>query len=172
MDLDAELTATANHQRNTAFDLIESAATIANLREQFRLFVIVHTLTAARAALDDGLRPQWPFQPSSEQSTTRNGSPAAYLYLYWSRSRSGRGYDSPRPKGRSVRKTYVGNRAANIELARLLSSNYRLARHLEETIERAEHALASITYTSSRADRNAAHLRLSTAEALEKELSR
>lgn len=172
MNLDAALTATATDHVDTAFDLLEAAATIDHLRDQFRLFVVVHSLTAARAALAEGLRPHWPHLPSSEQLTTRNGNPSEYLYLYWRLSRTGRGHDSPRPKGRTGRKTYIGNRAENIELARLLSSNYRLARHLGETIEHAEHALQFIASTSSRAAHNAATLRLTTAEALEKEISR
>lgn len=163
---------TAQHHLHTAWDLVEAAANIAALQDRHSLYQVVHYLSAAQDSLDAGRHPQWPHEPGSEQWTTRNGSPTEYLYLYWNRGRYGADYESPTPKGRPTRKTYVGCKPTRIALARLLTTNYRAAKHLDEIIGRAEHALNSIEFNASRQARNADHLRLTTAEALETELTR
>ena len=93
-------------------------------------FVVVQSLKDGRQAQFDGKQPMWEHEPTSEQVTSRNGGDGQYLYLYW---RHGKG---PRPKegGPCQRKTYVGSRPVQIQLARLMVANLRESRDLDRAI--------------------------------------
>ena len=165
------LSTVANAHLATAFDLLEAAATIASLQQRLRLYQVVHTLADATDAIAAGRIPHWPHAPSSEQWTTRNGAAAKYLYLYWSRGRYSAGYDSPKPRGRPTRKTYIGVDPANVALARALIANYHREKSLSAAIRNATSALSSIAFQAGQQARNAAGLRLATTEALEEALA-
>ena len=118
----------------------------ADLSGQSALYSECDSVKEARELILAGWRPMWPAIPSSEQSTTRGSSPTPYLYLYWSRGRDGQFLG---PKG--ARKTYLGNKPSNIELARDMIRARRqfltlraAVRSASEAVSRADHETARV----------------------------
>ena len=98
-----------------------------------------------------GRVPRWEYHPTSEQLQTRNGSDTVYLYLYWSRRRHSREYNSPSGQ----RKTYIGSKPAAIALARQLNANLTRYEKLQDAIRdhsfNLRHTVSALTQALDRA---------------------
>ena len=117
----------------------------ADLSSQSALYSDCNSVKEARELLLAGWRPMWPAIPSSEQSTTRGSSPTPYLYLYWPRAHGG---EFVGPNG--ARKTYLGNKPANIALAREMISARRRFLALRAAVRDASSAILRTEHQATR----------------------
>lgn len=100
-------------------ELNEALITLAEIRRRVARYDVCATLDEARKTLAAGRLPAWPTAPTSIQMQRRNDATTEYMYLYWPSDRRTGEYKGPANKtGKPARKTYIGARRDNQQLAK------------------------------------------------------